>query len=171
MRDFCMKDIRNVMLCGHGGVGKTTIAEAMLFNSGVLTRLGRVDDGNSAMDYDQLEIDRKVTISLAIGNLDWKDAHINILDTPGYADFRGEVISAASVSDGVIIVVDSTAGIEVGTEWVWELTRKQGIPGLFFVNALSKENAHFFKVLEEIQNVFRKGIVPLSVPIGQGEQF
>ncbi len=171
MRDFGMKDIRNVMLCGHGGVGKTTIAEAMLFNSGVLTRLGRVDDGNSAMDYDQLEIDRKVTISLAIGNLDWKDVHINILDTPGYADFRGEVISAASVSDGVIIVVDSTAGIEVGTEWVWELTRKQGIPCLFFVNALSKENAHFFKVLEEIQKVFKKGIVPLSVPIGQGEQF
>jgi elongation factor G len=171
LKDFTTKDIRNVMLCGHGGVGKTTLAEAMLYNSGAITRLGRVDDGNSAMDYDQLEIDRKVTVSLSVGNIDWKDAHITLVDTPGYADFRGEVLSASAVCDGAVILVDATSGVEVGTEWIWELTSTLALPTLLFVNGLKKENAHFFKVLEEIQKAFKSGIVPLTIPIGQGDKF
>jgi elongation factor G len=171
LKEYGVKDIRNVMLCGHGGVGKTTLAEAMLFNSGILSRLGRVDDGNSALDYDPLEIDRKVSVSLSIGNFNWKDHHVNILDTPGYADFRGEVISAVSVSDGGVILVDATSGVEVGTEWIWELLKESSIPSLIFVNGLRKENANFFKVLEDMQKMYRSGIVPLSIPLGQGENF
>ncbi len=159
------------MLCGHGGVGKTTLAEALLFGCGSIKRLGRVDDGNSMMDYDELEIDRKVTVSLAVGTADWKKTHITLLDTPGYADFRGEVISASAVSDGAVILVDATSGIEVGTEWVWDLANKHEIPALVFVNGLKKENAHFFKVLEELAKTFKTGIVPLVIPIGQGDTF
>jgi elongation factor G len=158
------------MLCGHGGVGKTTLAEAMLFSCGAIKRLGRVDDGNSAMDYDELEIARKVTVSLSVGTVDWNDAHISLLDTPGYADFRGEVISAAAVGDGAVILVDATSGVEVGTEWVWDLASERNIPALLFVNGLKKENAHFFKVLEEIQQTLKSGVVPLIIPIGQGEK-
>jgi len=169
LKDYNVKNIRNVMLCGHGSVGKTTLTEAMLFNAKERNRLGRVDEGNSTMDFDTLEIDRKISISLAIGHFGWKDHFLNIIDTPGYADFRGEVISAVSVSDGVIIVVDSTSGVEVGTEWVWELTGKKVLPSLLFVNGLSKENADFFRVLGEITKEFKSGIVPLTIPIGKGE--
>jgi len=122
------------------------------------------------MDYDPLEIERKISISLSIGHFGWKEHFVNIIDTPGYADFRGEVISAVSVSDGAVIVVDSTSGVEVGTEWVWELTKKKDLPSLIFANALSKENADFFKVLGEITKEFRTGIVPLTIPIGKGEK-
>lgn len=169
--DYSTKDIRNVMLCGHGGVGKTTLAEALLYGCGAIKRLGRVDDGNSMMDYDELEIARKVTVSLSVGTANWNKTHITMLDTPGYADFRGEVISASAVSDGAVILVDATSGIEVGTEWVWDLTTQQEIPALLFVNGLKKENAHFFNVLEELRKAFRSGIVPLVIPIGQGEKF
>lgn len=171
MKDYGTKDIRNVMLCGHGGVGKTSLAEAMLYDSGVIKRLGRVDEGSSTMDFDELEIERKVTVSLSVGTVDWKDKHLTLLDTPGYADFRGEVISAAAVCDGAVILVDATSGVEVGTEWVWDLANRMKIPALLFVNGLKKENAHFFKVLEEIQQVLKSGIVPLVIPIGQGEEF
>ena len=171
MSGYSVKDVRNIMLCGHGSVGKTTIAEAMLFNSGARNRLGRVDEGTSALDYEQLEIDRKISISLAIGYLTWKGVFINLLDTPGYADFRGEVISAAAVSDGAVIVVDATSGIEVGTEWAWEHTNEHSIPSLIFVNGLKKENAHFFKVLEDLKKGFKSSIIPLTIPIGTGEKF
>lgn len=171
MSEYNVKDIRNVMLCGHGSVGKTTLAEAILFNSGARSRLGRVDEGNSAMDYDPLEIGRKISISLTVGNLKWRNSFVNILDTPGYADFRGEVISAASVSDGAIIVIDASSGVEVGTEWVWELTNEDAIPSIFFVNGLTKENAQFFKTLQEIKKEFKSGIIPLTIPIGVGENF
>jgi len=168
--NYSAKNIRNVMLCGHGSVGKTTLTEAMLFNAGERNRLGRVDEGNTTMDYDPIEIERKISISLSIGHFGWKEHFINIVDTPGYADLRGEVISAVSVSDGAVIVVDSTSGVEVGTEWVWELTKEKDLPSLIFINALSKENADFFKVLDGITKEFKTGIVPLTIPIGKGEK-
>jgi len=171
LKEYKVKDIRNIMLCGHGGVGKTTLAEAMLFNSGARTRLGRVDEGSSAMDYSPLEIERKITVSLSVGHFTWSDIFVNILDTPGYADFRGEVISAASVSDGAIILIDSNSGVEVGSEWVWELTKEYSIPSVIFINGLKKENAQFFNVIKEIKEVFKLGIVPLTIPIGGGENF
>lgn len=159
------------MLCGHGSVGKTTLTEAMLFNGGGRSRLGKVDDGNSTTDYDPLEIDRKISISLAIAHMDWKEYHINIIDTPGYSDFRGEVISAASVTDSAVIVLDASSGIAVGTEWVWELTKKHKIPSILFVNALSKENANFFNVIEEVKKEFKTGIIPLVMPLDEGTKF
>jgi elongation factor G len=166
---YKVEDIRNVMLGGHGSVGKTTIAEAMLFNAGVRKRLGRVDEGNSAMDYDPLEIEKNISISLSIAHMDWKATLVNILDTPGYADFRGEVVSAVSVSDGAIVVVDAMSGVAVGTEWVWGLTEEKYIPSLMFISGLGKENAHYFEVLGQLKKEFGSGIVPLTIPVGQGE--
>lgn len=158
-------------MVGHGGSGKTTLAEAILFKTGASTRLGRVDDGNTASDFDQDEIKRKVSISTSLIPCEWKDHKINILDTPGYTDFIGEMVSAFRAVNAAVIVVDAVSGVQVQTEKAWQLAQEQGLPRLFFVNRLDKENADFAKVVQDLRDAFGKAVAPTEIPIGSEAGF
>ncbi|MBP8614492.1 MAG: elongation factor G [Firmicutes bacterium] len=165
--EYSTENIRNVALISHSGSGKTTLGDAMLFVSGGNDRFGKVDDGTSVLDFDSEEIRRKTTISTALAPLEWKGSKINILDTPGYFDFVGEVRSALRVADGAVILIDATGGVEVGTELVWQYASDYNIPVIFAVSKLDRENTEFTKVVDEIGNSF--GIRPISLylPIGK----
>ncbi len=171
MKEYKVKEIRNLSLVGHGGVGKTSLAEAMLFSAGRITRMGKIEEGSTQSDFSQDEIERQISISTSLLHLDWKSHKLNILDTPGYADFVGEVISALRVSDGVVVLLGSTSGVEVGTEVVWEYAKRYGIPCLFFINQMEKEHADFYKVLSGAVENFGSEVVPLQLPLGQGPNF
>ena len=147
MKDYTTKEIRNVCLMGHGGSGKTSLAEAMLFNTGVLDRFGKVADGTTVMDFDPEEIKRKISISTSIAVCEWKGYKINIIDTPGYFDFVGEVKQGIRVADSAIITVSAKSGVAVGTEKAWSYAKEQGIPVLFCINKLDEENADFYKAM------------------------
>jgi elongation factor G len=163
--------IRNVGLFAHGGAGKTSLAEALLFDSKATTRLGRVDEGNTVTDYDPDEIKRRISVSLALAPIEWQDTKINILDAPGYADFIGDVKSALRVSDAAIILVDASAGVEVGTEQAWRLAEERGIPRLIFVNKMDRENADFAGAVASIRAAFGNAAAPVQFPIGAEKQF
>ncbi len=171
MKDYKTKNLRNVALIGHGSSGKTSLAEAMLYNTGVLDRLGKVDDGNTITDYDPEEIKRRISITAAIAPCDWKDIRINLIDTPGYFDFVGELVASLSVSDSAVITVDSVSGIEVGTEKAWDLVEDRGVPHLFFINKMDRENSNFSKVEQELREVFGNKVVPIQIPIGSETDF
>jgi elongation factor G len=143
----------------------------MLFNTGVLDRFGKVVDGTTTTDYDAEEIKRKISISTAIAPCEWKDHKINIIDTPGYFDFVGEVKQGIRVADGAIILVSGKSGVRVGTEKSWAFAKESGIPRMFFVNKMDEENANFDQVLEQLVNTFGKGIVAFEIPIMEGEKF
>ncbi|MDD4504055.1 MAG: elongation factor G [Clostridiaceae bacterium] len=166
MKDYKTENLRNVGLFGHGSSGKTTIAEAMLFNTGVLDRFGRIEDGNTATDFDPEEIKRKISISAATAPCEWKENRINVIDTPGYFDFVGEVVASLKVVDGAIIAVDSIGGVEVGAEKAWDLVSEDMKACMFFVNKLDRENASFSKVVEQLRGVFGNKIIPFTFPIG-----
>ena len=171
MKDYKTKNLRNVAIIGHGSSGKTSLTEAMLYNTGVLDRFGKVDDGNTTTDYDPEEIKRRISITAAIAPCDWKDVRINFIDTPGYFDFVGELVASLSVSDSAIITVDSVSGIEVGTEKAWDLVEERGVPHLFFINKMDRENSNFFKVETELREVFGNKVVPIQIPIGSEADF
>ena len=171
MKEYTVDKIRNVGLVSHGGVGKTSLAEAMLFSTGETNRIGTVDEGTTISDYNQEEIDRKISISTSMLNLNWKNYKVNILDTPGYSDFVGEVISALEVCDAIVILLNGVAGIEVGTETVYRLTDQKKVPRLFFVNRLDKEHADFDKVLEMTRSRFGNVVTALQFPVNEGEGF
>lgn len=171
MKDYSCENIRNVCLLGHGNAGKTTLVEAMLNITGATDRFGSVVDGNTVMDYDPEEIKRKFSISTALAPIEWKDIKINIIDTPGYFDFVGELVASLNVSDSAIITVDSVSGIEVGTEKAWDLVEERGVPHLFFINKMDRENANFFKVETELREVFGNKVVPIQIPIGSEVNF
>lgn len=171
MKDYKTENLRNVGLFGHGSSGKTTIAEAMLYNTGVLDRFGKVEDGNTVTDFDPEEIKRKISISAATAPCEWKDSRINIIDTPGYFDFVGEVVSSLKVVDGAIIAVDSIGGVEVGAEKAWDLVSEGKKACMFFINKLDRENASFSKVVEQLRGVFGNKIVPFALPIGVEASF
>ncbi|MCX8128551.1 MAG: elongation factor G [Clostridia bacterium] len=171
MKDYAVEKLRNVCLMGHGGSGKTTLAEAMLFNTGVLDRFGKVVDGTTTTDYDPEETKRKISISTAIAPCEWKDFKINIIDTPGYFDFVGEVKQGIRVADSTLILVSAKSGVAVGTEKSWAYAKEQGIPKIIFVNKMDDENADFFKVLDQMLEIFGKGIVAFEIPIIEGEKF
>ncbi|HHY77930.1 MAG TPA: elongation factor G [Clostridiales bacterium] len=166
MKDYKTENLRNVCLLGHSGSGKTSIGEAMLFNTGVLDRFGKVDDGTTTLDYDPEEIKRKISISAAIGPCDWNDIRINVVDTPGYFDFVGEVVSSLNVCDAAVIAVDSVSGVEVGTEKAWDMVYEKGLPSMFFINKMDRENANFSKVFEQLREVFGNKLIPITIPIG-----
>ena len=159
------KNIRNVALLGHGGCGKTTLAEAMLYMAGETDRLGTVAAGNTVCDYDSEEIARKFSISAAVAPLMWKDIKINVIDTPGYLDFQGEVLQALRVADSAVIVVDGKAGIEVGTELAWDAAEQAGLPRAFFINKFDDNEARFGRVLDALHDTFGKNVCPLTIPM------
>ena len=171
MKDYTVDKLRNICLMSHGGAGKTTLAEAMLFNTGVLDRFGRVLDGTTTTDYDPEEVKRKISISTAMAPCEWKDCKINVIDTPGYFDFVGEVKQGIRVADSAMILVPAKGGPAVGTEKAWAYAKEQGIPKLFFVSKMDEENANFFEVLNQITNVFGKGAIAFQLPILEGEKF
>ena len=171
MKDYKTENLRNVVLIGHGGSGKTTIAEAMLFNTGVLDRFGKVDDGTATTDFDPEEVKRKISISAATAPCDMNDIRINVIDTPGYFDFIGEVVAALRVSDSAVIAVDSVSGVEVGVEKAWDFVNDAKMPALFFINKMDRENSNFSKVLNQLREVFGNKIVPVMVPIGAEANF
>ncbi len=170
------KQIRNVALIGHGGVGKTTVAEALLHAAGVTTRAGRVDDGTSVLDREPEEIDRRSTVSLALASFDWTtDAgqtyRVNLLDTPGHPDFEADANAALAVADLAVIVVSATDGVEIGTDVAWHKCVELGLPRLFFVTREDKHRADFDGVLAQLQAAFGSGVTPLELPLGEAETF
>ena len=171
MKDYRTENLRNIALLGHGSSGKTTIAEAMLYNTGVLDRFGRVEDGNTVTDYDPEEIKRRISISAATAPCEWRENRINVIDTPGYFDFVGETIASLKVVDGAVIAVDSIGGVEVGVEKAWDLVSEDMKSCMFFVNKLDRENASFSKVVEQLREVFGNKVVPFALPIGSEADF
>jgi len=171
LKNYKSDMIRNVGLIGHSGSGKTSLAEAMLYNSGSTDRLGKIDEGNTICDYDPEEIKRRISISNAIAPCEWKDNKINIIDTPGYFDFVGEVKSALRVVENAVIAVCAVSGVEVGTEQVFKYAEDANLPRIFFINKMDRENANFNKVLDQIREFFGPKAVPLQLPIGSEANF
>ena len=171
MPKFTTEKLRNVVLLSHGGAGKTIIAEAMLHTAGHTTRFGRVEDGTTLSDFEPEEIRRQSSSQMAVLACPWRDCKINILDTPGYADFRGEVISASRVADAAIIVVSAAAGVEVGTNQMWILANERNLPRVVFINKMDRENADFDRVMSEITDRFGRECVPVQIPIGAEAAF
>jgi elongation factor G len=171
MKSYPAEQIHNVVLISHGGAGKTSLAEALLYLSGAITRLGRVEDGNTTSDYDPDEIKRHQSISTSLVPVEWEGHKLNVLDTPGYADFFGEVAGALRVADAAVVVVDSVSGVQVGTELVWRKADEQDLPRVIYLNKLERENASYDRVLQELRRAFGNGVVPLAAPIGAEQGF
>ncbi|MGD0779796.1 MAG: elongation factor G [Dehalococcoidales bacterium] len=171
MPKYGLENIHNVVLLSHGGAGKTSLSEAMLFNAKAINRLGRVDDGSSTSDYDPDEAKRRISINLSLLPLTWRENKLNILDAPGYADFVGEVKAGMRVSEGAIVVVCAASGVEVGTEMVWSYCEEAKLPRLVYVNKMDRENADFFKVVEEIKSKLGARCHPLQIAIGAHTSF
>src|SRR5437763_10599589 len=167
MKEYAPPQLRNVGLFSHGGAGKTTLSEALLFRAGSITRMGTIDDGNTTTDFDPDEVRRQMSVSLAVAPLEWQGHKINLLDTPGYADFYGAVAEAVRVVDGAVILVDGVAGPQVGTDAVWK--RTADLPRLIVVNKMDRENADYRAVLDSLRDRYGKGVVPLSFPIGKAD--
>jgi elongation factor G len=171
MDRFDMENIRNVAFFGHGDSGKTSLAEAMLFNAGVIKRMGRVDEGNTMSDFDPDEQKRGISVSTTPLVMEWKGFKINMLDTPGFADFIGEVTSALRVIDGAVFVISAVAGVEVQTELIWKMADSYGYPRIVFINKMDRENANFQRCLEQLQQLYGSRVVPFQVPIGEEHDF
>lgn len=168
MKVYDAEHIRNVALVGHQGSGKTTVAEAMLYNAGVSSRMGSVEEGNTVSDYHKSEIDRQMSIFTSVLHAEWHDHKINVLDTPGYLDFSGEVISALKVADTAVFVIDGVNGVQVGTEVAWQYAKDLHVPSMFLINALEKEEAKFEDRIQEIRDRFGRGAAIVQVAAGQG---
>ena len=171
MNVYTTDKIRNVVLLGHGGCGKTSLAEAMAYLAGMTTRMGKVTDGNTISDYDKEEIKRHFSINTTVIPIVWGDTKINILDTPGYFDFVGEVEEAVSAADAAIIVVSGKAGIEVGTKKAWELCETYKLPRMVFVTDMDIDEASYRQVVEDLQQLYGKRIAPFHFPIRENGQF
>jgi len=170
MKQYPVKNIRNVALLGHGGDGKTTLAEAMLYFSGAIDRFGKIVDGTTAGDYDSEEIKRQISISTSLLPVEWKDYKINILDTPGFFDFEGEVKSALRVVDGVLICVTGKDGVQVGTEKAWKYCKDAKKAKMFVITKVDEENSDFYRVIEQLHNKFGHSICPIMLPIFENEK-
>ncbi|MGZ9223737.1 MAG: GTP-binding protein, partial [Anaerolineales bacterium] len=174
MKEYTTEFLRNIALVSHGGAGKTMLAEAFLHAAGATTRLGRVEDGTTASDYDEEEVRRKISLYSSMIPVEYRDHKINIIDAPGYTDFVGEAISALSVSDGAIILVDAVAGVEVGTELAWRYADEFKLPRFFLINKMDRDNADFeraYAALEEFARRYGKRTLKVQLPIGEKQNF
>lgn len=171
MNIYTTDKIRNVALLGHGGSGKSSLAEAMAYLSGITSRMGKIEDGNTVSDYGKEEQKRKISISTSVIPIEWEGYKINILDTPGFFDFTGEVEEALSAAGAVIIVVNGKAGVEVGTRKAWELCEKYKLPRMIYVSNMDVDNASFRQVVEDMTAEFGKKMAPFHLPIRENEKF
>lgn len=171
MKDYAVQKLRNICLLAHGNAGKTTLAEAMMFNTGVLDRFGKVVDGTTTTDYDPEEIKRKISISTAMAPCEWMDHKINVIDTPGYFDFVGEVMQGIRVVEGAVIVVSAKSGVSVGTEKSWAYAKEHNVARLFFVNKMDEENANFNAAYDKMLNAFGNSVIPFQLPIYETEKY
>ena len=172
MAKFSTTQIRNVAVLGHGGSGKTTLTEALLFKTGVTTRVGRVEDGTTTSDWDPEEQRRGLSINLSVIPIEFENMKLNLIDTPGYLDFAGEQISALQVAEAGLVLVDAVAGTEVGTELAWDNLNEQKKPRIIFVNKMERENANFQRVIESLRSSLSNSkIIPMQLPVGQAESF
>ncbi|MBM3144393.1 MAG: elongation factor G [Chloroflexi bacterium] len=171
MKEYPTNKIRNIALVSHSSAGKTMLAEAFLHTTGVTTRLGRIEDGTTTSDFESEEIRRGISLSTSVIPIEYKDYKINFLDTPGYTDFVGEVISALSVADGVIVVVDSVAGAEVGTEIAWSYADEFNLPRFVVINKMDRDNADFQKALSTVAENFEARLIPVQLPWGEKSEF
>jgi elongation factor G len=172
VKNYTPDRIRNVGLFSHGGAGKTSLLEAMLFDTKAITRLGRVEDGNTISDFDPDEIKKRFSINASVAPVEWRDTKINVVDAPGYADFLGDVKSTLRVVDGAIILLDASAGgVEVGAEQAWAFAEERSLPKMIFVNKINRDNADFKRTVTAAREAFGKSIAPIQMPIGEEKSF
>jgi elongation factor G len=171
VKSYPTENIRNIVLVGHGGSGKTSLAEAMLYLSGATTRMGKITEGNTVCDFDEEEIRKGISVSTALAPVEWDDHKINVLDAPGYADFIGDLRAAMRVADLAVFVVSGVEGLEVQTQVAWNYAEQLGIPRMFFINKLDRENSSFRRTLDQLRDSFGKGVAPLSLPLGREHEF
>jgi elongation factor G len=171
MKDYKTESIRNIVLMGHGGSGKTSLGEAMLFNSGATSRMGTANDGTTVSDFDEEEIRRHISLMTSLLPVEWAGYKLNVLDTPGYTDFAGEVKGAARVADCALITLDSVAGVEVGTELAWTYAEEYKLPRMAVIAKMDRENANFQSALNSLSQSFAGNFVPLQLPIGSQADF
>jgi elongation factor G len=165
------RNIRNVVLVGHSGAGKTSLIEAMLFTAGTLTRMGKIEDGNTVSDHDPEEIRRGISVSLSLAPVEWQSAKVNVLDAPGYADFIGDVKGALRAADCCLFVVSAVDGVEVQTEVVWELAVEAGLPRAVYINKIDRERASFERTMDGLVAAFGTQVAPIHLPIGEEHEF
>ena len=171
MRVYKTPEIRNVAVVGHGASGKTSLVDALAFVAGTSKRHGSVKDGTALTDYTADEIERKYSINLALAVAEWMDTKINLIDTPGYLDFTGDALAGVYAADAAVVVLSATAGVEVGTEKVWDYCERRALPRLFFVSLMDKEHADFERVYTQIKEHLTPKVIPVEIPVGEGLEF
>lgn len=171
VKEYTGDKIRNVAIVGHGGAGTTSLTEALLYRSGAISRMCKVEDGQTTTDFEPEEIKRGVSVSATLAPVEWRDVKINFIDTPGFADFVAEVKGAFRAVDSVLIVVSATSGVQIGTEQCWKLAEEAGLPRLIFVNKMDRENADYDNILDNLRAKIGKRILPLELPLGKEEDF
>lgn len=171
MNVYTTDKIRNIVLLGHGGAGKTTLVESMAYLAGITSRMGKVEDGNTVSDFGKEEQKRKISISTSVVPIEWEGTKINVLDTPGYFDFIGEVEEAISAADAAVIIVSGKSGVEAGTEKAWELCDKYKLPRMIYVTGMDADNASFKNAVEKLTEMYGKKIAPFHFPIRENEKF
>ena len=171
MDKYNSDQIRNCVIVSHSGTGKTILAESMLYTAGLITRIGAVEDGNTVSDFEEEEIKRSNSVQASLMAFDWRGTKINLIDTPGFADFRGEVVSALTAADSVVLVVAAPSGVEVGTQQMWQMASSQGIPRMIFVSKMDSENASFSRVMSSLVDSFGRECVPVQLPVGSEADF
>ena len=171
MKAYTGDKIRNVAIVGHGGAGTTSVTEALLYRAGAIDRMCKVEDGATTTDYEPEEIKRGVSVNATLAPVEWRDCKINFIDTPGFADFVAEVKGAFRAVDAALIVINATAGVQVGTEQCWKLAEEAGLPRILLVNKMDRENADFDSILENLRHKFGKKVLPLELPLGKEDKF
>ncbi len=171
MKEYSTENIRNIVLASHSGAGKTILCEAFLHATGATTRMGRIEDGTTVSDFDEEEIRRTISLSTSVVPIEYRDVKINLLDTPGYTDFIGEVISALRVADGAILLVDAVNGLEVGAEIAWDYCSKFNLPRFLLINKMDRDNANFQKALKSVEEFSEIRLIPIQLPWGEKQDF